>query len=140
MCSGCFGEYEEEDSFGRPWPEASPLHEHERGNELPAFWRAAGSLNRGDEFEVLVGTDTIVEIHRSCNGELGACLQARRAQADRKARQDEHTGAESAKDYRTALERRRGGEIRSGIAVQWLWLAGVSVLLPTALALWLLAR
>jgi hypothetical protein len=137
MCSGCFGEHEGREDFGHRYAR------HEDGtNESPdAASESRAEASSVDEFEVLVGVDSITEIRWVACKPLMLLAKDRgqrssdRESADQKAW---HTRGLSAKDYQTSASRRCGRRLHLVNGAKWLLPMAVALLSLAGLTLWFL--
>jgi hypothetical protein len=137
MCSGCFGEYEEDEDRGRALSgNDGPAHEMAR--EAAGAWV---EVPDADQFEVLVGADSIIEIRR-INCKL---LGPRRADAGGSAsesefarRTDQQMQGQTANNYRTSQTQQYRRLAGAPNSAKWLPLMALAILSLAGLALWFL--
>ena len=153
MCSGCSG-YFEGDSEDRELDDQSSLNPEAYDSESPPFlaraagdWEGYGSLANGpggceDDYEVLVGTDRIVE-RRTIRAKASALSAIGTFTASeiwqKSLREHERSLATNANTYRTHGESRWECNCRSNTHWMCLLLWGLGVGTAVVLALWLTA-
>jgi hypothetical protein len=137
MCSGCFGEHEGREDFGH---RSAPRHggTNESSDAATASRAEAPFV---EEFEVLVGADSITEIRWIARKPRTAVAKDRSQRASDRGSAGQntwHTGGLSAKDYRISEARLSGRRIRGLSGANRLLLMAVALLSLAALTLWFL--
>jgi hypothetical protein len=134
MCSGCSGEYEGREAFGRrsARPEGGANQSPDTARESPA------AVPSADEFEVLVGADSITEIRRIGCNPCSAVAKSREKRIfdGKRDKNSWQTHALSAKDYRTSAPQRYVRLMQGVSAGKWLLLMGLALLSLAGLTLW----
>ena len=135
MCSGCFGEYEEDEYFERAAPGAQ-----DTARNLPS---GVGGEWHGicpeDQFEVLVGSERIVEIRWIDARRSGCQGWALDKQAARWAQKDDvcqRFSLRSARSYQTPMPHRHGHHAGPYSDSRWLLFLGLSVISLGAVIFW----
>jgi hypothetical protein len=141
MCSGCFGEYEENEDFNYPTPELGPEHAELQGDSCDETYRRGRRIFDEDEFEVLVGAERIVEIRWISAGPLGSSTftapnrtvgQAPGCSAE------QHSQGASAKNYQTLFSAQYFAEGLARGSSKYCVFTTLTLFSLGALAFWLL--
>ena len=134
MCSGCFGEYEEDDEFERP------TRGHEQGSENDqSDGRSAWQGFSREELEILVSAERIVEIRYISAGRPRHIAFANDAPgADTPQGTREHCTFATAKNYQTSWDPEAWQETKARGSSKWLLFIGLALVAVAALGLWVL--
>jgi len=141
MCSGCFGEYEENGDSDYPRPEQGPEHGELQGDSCDETYRRGRRIFDEDEFEILVGVERIVEIRWISAGPLGSSTftAPNRAAGQAPGRTTEqHSQGASARNYQTLLSAQYLAEGLARGGSKYLLFTTLALFSLGALAFWLL--
>jgi hypothetical protein len=137
MCSGCFGEFEENEDMAFQAAMEDGIA-RERAMEERCFRDDSSNV---EQFEVLVGADRIIEIRWiGCRNSAFPATEAGNRKFERPPGNEmfRQYGAESAKIYRTSFTQCPRHPARAHGNGKWLLLMGLTLFSLAGLAIWFL--